>query len=541
MTMFCYQCEQTARGTGCTTKGVCGKDASTAAMQDLLIQVCKEIAYFSVEEKNQAEVDQFLFDSLFTTVTNVDFDEKHIANVVRQGAVLRDRLAHGKKLDFKLTPISGDDRHLLAQAEKIAFPKRREKFGETVVGLQELILYGLKGAASYAHHARRLGRSEEDINREFRRILALLATNPTLTESLFGEALHVGALNYRVMELLDLANTDTFGNPQPTEARITPLAGKCILVSGHDLLDLDLLLRQTEGLGINVYTHGEMLPAHGYPRLRRYPHLAGNYGGAWQLQREEFDAFPGAILMTTNCLQEPKKSYQDRLFTTGLVHWPGVRHISAESDFTPVIDAALAAKGFTADEREETITVGFGRHAVNEIEGKLISAVRSGAIRHFFLIGGCDGAKMGRNYYTEFAKAVPDDCVILTLACGKYRFNKIDFGQIEGIPRLLDVGQCNDAYSAVQIAVNLAEAFECNLNDLPLSIILSWYEQKAVAILLTMLHLGWRGIKLGPSLPAFITPDVLKTLSEKFEIEPITTAEEDLAGILSPAVSAFRH
>ena len=541
MNMFCYQCEQTARGTGCTTVGVCGKDAATAAMQDLLVRLCKEIAYFSVEDRADPEIDQFLFDALFTTVTNVDFDARHIAAVIYQGAAIRDRLANRKRLNLDPIPIPSDYEHLLKTARRVSFERRRDELGQTAAGLQELILYGLKGAASYAHHAWRLGRSEDDINREFCRILALLATNPTLTESLLGEALHVGALNYRVMELLDLANTNTFGNPRPTPVRITPLAGKCILVSGHDLLDLDLLLRQTEGMGINIYTHGEMLPAHGYPKLRRYPHLAGNYGGAWQLQRDEFNAFPGAILMTTNCIQEPKEGYRDRLFTSGPVHWPGVTHIPEDQDFSPVIDAALAADGFPKDAPEQTITVGYGRHAVDEIEGQLIAAVRSGAIRHFFLIGGCDGAKPGRNYYTEFAKAVPNDCIILTLACGKYRFNKLDFGEIAGIPRLLDIGQCNDAFSAVQIAVGLAEAFDGRPNDLPLSLILSWYEQKAVAILLTMLHLGLRGIRLGPSVPAFITPEVLNILTDKYDIKPITTVDEDLAAALAPPTTVARR
>jgi hydroxylamine reductase len=334
------------------------------------------------------------------------------------------------------------------------------------------------------------------------------------------------------MELLDAANTGAYGHPVPTPVRVTPVAGKAIVVSGHDLKDLEELLKQTEGTGINVYTHGEMLPAHGYPGLKKYRHLVGNYGGAWQEQQKEFDAFPGAILMTTNCIQKPRDSYKARIFTSGLVSWPGVRHVGTNRDFKPVIEAAHAAPGFLADTPAKTITVGFGRNAVMGVAGAVIDAVKTGKIRHFFLIGGCDGAKPGRSYFTDFAKAVPNDCVILTLACGKFRFNKLDFGDIGGIPRLLDVGQCNDSYSAIQIALALSKAFGVGVNELPLSLILSWYEQKAVAILLTLLYLGVKNIRIGPSLPAFVTPPVLGVLAEKFGIKPITTPEEDLKAIL---------
>jgi hydroxylamine reductase len=342
----------------------------------------------------------------------------------------------------------------------------------------------------------------------------------------------VGELNLKVMALLDAANTGVYGNPEPTAVRVTPIKGKAILVSGHDLKDLEELLKQTEGRGVHIYTHGEMLPAHSYPALKKYRHLVGNYGGAWQDQRKEFEAFPGAILMTTNCIQQPKDNYQARIFTAGLVAWPGVAHVGADRDFTPVIEAALAAPGFAGDEPEKTILVGFGHHAVLGVADKVIDAVKRGAIRHFFLVGGCDGRHAARSYYTEFAQKVPDDCVILTLACGKYRFNHFDFGAIEGIPRLLDVGQCNDAYSAIKIAVALAEAFGCGVNDLPLSLVLSWYEQKAVAILLTLLHLGVKNIRLGPVLPAFLTPNALQVLVEQFQIAPITTADADLEAIL---------
>ena len=363
-----------------------------------------------------------------------------------------------------------------------------------------------------------------------------MAAGDADADALLGLALRCGEVNLKVMEMLDAAHTGAFGHPEPTGVRVTPVAGKAICVSGHDLKDLAELLEQTAGTGVNVYTHGEMLPAHGYPELKKHPHLVGNYGGAWQDQRAEFDAFPGAILMTTNCIQKPKASYRDRIFTTGLVAFPGVTHIKprpdGSKDFSAVIAAAQAAEGFAASEPPKTITVGFARQAVLSVAGTVIQAVKDGAIRHFFLVGGCDGAKPGRNYYTEFAQAVPDDCIILTLACGKYRFNKLDFGDIASIPRLLDCGQCNDAYSAIKIASALADAFGCGVNDLPLSMVLSWYEQKAVCILLTLLHLGIRNIRIGPSLPAFVPPAALNVLVEKFNLTPITTPEADLKAIL---------
>ena len=530
--MFCYQCEQTCNQTGCTKIGICGKDPQAAAMQDLLVQVCKDIAALAEEGPVDAEVDAFLLEGLFTTVTNVNFDAARIADVVRKGVEIRDRLAEESDVEYEMLTIDGDDQRLLDIAKATSIAARREELGETIAGLQELILYGLKGAAAYADHARVLGVTDAQIDADFRKHLAFLAENPTELGELLGGALGVGELNLRVMELLDRANTGKYGHPEPTTVRVTPIAGKCILVSGHDLADLETLLKQTEGRGINVYTHGEMLPCLAYPELKKYKHLAGNYGGAWQDQAKEFDAFPGAILMTTNCIQRPRETYKGRIFTTGLVGWPGVTHIGEDKDFTPVIDAALAAEGFAEDAPEKTITIGFARNAVMSVADKVIEAVKGGAVKHFFLVGGCDGAKPGRNYFTEFAQAVPDDCIILTLACGKYRFNKLDFGDIGGIPRLLDIGQCNDAYSAVQIAVALAGAFECEVNDLPLSFVLSWYEQKAVAILLTLLYLGIKKIKLGPTLPAFVTPDVLNVLVEKFEIAPTGKVEEDLAACL---------
>ncbi|MHC5097035.1 MAG: hydroxylamine reductase, partial [Planctomycetota bacterium] len=398
----------------------------------------------------------------------------------------------------------------------------------------ELIVYGLKGTAAYADHAKVLGLEDDSVYAFFHEAMDFL-TGPLASDvdALVAMAMKVGEVNLKVMGLLDEANTTSYGHPEPTVVRVTPVAGKAILVSGHDLKDLALLLEQTEGKGVNVYTHGEMLPCNAYPELKKYKHLVGNYGGAWQDQAKEFDAFPGSILMTTNCIQKPRDSYTGRIFTTGLVAWPDVAHVGPDKDFGPVIAAALAAPGFDVDEPEKTITIGFGHNAVMSVAGTVIDAVKAGQIKHFFLIGGCDGAKPGRNYFTDLAQQVPDDCVILTLACGKYRFNKLPFGDIGGIPRLLDIGQCNDAYSAIQIAVALADAFECGVNDLPLSMVLSWYEQKAVCILLTLLHLGIQNIKLGPSLPAFIGPNVLNVLVENFNIAPVSTPEKDLAEMLA--------
>ena len=547
--MYCYQCEQTAKGTGCTTMGVCGKTPETAALQDLLIHAAKGIAMYAHRaaelDASDPQIDRSVPEFLFATVTNVDFDPQRLEHHLRDAADLRDR---AKKLYEDACANKGrapeivngatdwrpadDLAGLIRQGEEASITKRQTKLGNDAAGLQELILYGLKGAAAYADHARILGYEDPDVYATFHKALNFLADGNPAQDALLDWVMKTGELNLTVMGLLDAANTSAYGHPEPTVVRVTPVAGKCILVSGHDLKDLDELLRQTEGKGINVYTHGEMLPCLAYPKLKKYKHLVGNYGGAWQDQRKEFDEFPGAILMTTNCIQKPKETYSDRIFTTGLVAWPGVRHIGPDRDFSPVIEAALAADGFAEDAPEQNITIGFGHHAVLGVADNVIEAVKAGKIRHFFLVGGCDGAKTGRNYYTEFAQKVPDDCVILTLACGKYRFNKLPFGDIGGIPRLLDIGQCNDAYSAIQIAVALADAFKCEVNQLPLSMILSWYEQKAVAILLTLLYLGIKNIRLGPTLPAFITPPVLKLLVEKFNIAPTTTPEGDLKAIL---------
>ena len=539
--MLCYQCEQTKDGRGCTQFGVCGKDPAVASLQDLLVHAAKGISAYAHRARTTGavdrEIDLFVIKALFTTVTNVNFDSDRMADLVRRAAVMRDRarqLAGGEPLEGEGTAWQPADSldGLVAQGNDVSIAVRQQAYGETVAGLQELVMYGLKGAAAYVDHAQILGQEDESVWAFFHEAMAFLAQGPTDPDALVAMALRVGEVNIRVMELLDAANTGAYGHPVPTPVRIEPLAGKAILVSGHDLKDLEEILKQTEGTGINVYTHGEMLPAHGYPGLSKYTHLAGNYGGAWQDQQREFDAFPGAILMTTNCIQKPLENYKGRIFTTGLVAWPDVTHI-AGSDFTPVIEAAQTAEGFGSDGPDRTITVGFGHQAVLGVAPQVIDAVKAGDIRHFFLIGGCDGAKPGRNYYTELAEAVPNDCVIMTLACGKYRFNKLDFGDIGGIPRLLDIGQCNDAYSAVRIALALADAFETDVNSLPLSLILSWYEQKAVVILLSLLHLGIRSIRLGPSLPAFITPDVLQILVDTFALTPIGTPTEDLATILA--------
>jgi len=547
--MFCYQCEQTAKGTGCTIQGVCGKDPTSAALMDLLLYATEGISMYAHRARElgatDANVNVFTLEALFSTVTNVDFDPERLRELLLKAAEVRDTArtlyqdacAKVGQIPEKLVGPAAwapaqDIDGLVKQAAEVSITVRKERVGDTIAGLQDLLMFGLKGAAAYMDHAHVLGQDDDFVYARFHEALDFLTTESPTVDQLLPMCLKAGELNLKAMELLDKGNTETYGHPVPTQVRIEPMKGKAILVSGHDLRDLELLIEQTQGKGINVYTHGEMLPTHAYPQLHAYAHLVGNYGGAWQEQQKEFDAFPGPILMTTNCIQRPRESYKARIFTTGLVAWPGVGHIGDDKDFSPVIEAALAADGFTENGPDKYITVGFGRDTVMGVAGTVIDAVKSGAVRHFFLIGGCDGAKPGRNYYTEFAQAVPDDCVILTLACGKYRFNKLDFGEIGGIPRLLDMGQCNDAYSAIQVAVALANAFECGVNDLPLSMVLSWYEQKAVAILLTLLYLGIKDIRLGPSLPAFLTPDVLNVLVENYAIKPITTPEEDLKAIL---------
>ena len=547
--MFCYQCEQTAKGTGCTVAGVCGKSPEVSDMQDLLIHITKGISMYAHRARQLGakdhEIDTFVVEALFSTITNVNFDENRMEGLVKRAVELREKARKmyedsckkaGKEPEKLKGPATFDPgstkEEMVAKGEEVTPAKGAEKHGEVIQGMHDLILFGLKGSAAYVDHAHVLGHEDDEIYGFFHDFLNYLSSDSFKLDDLIARALDAGKWNIKVMELLDRANTGGYGDPVPTKVRITPVKGKAILVSGHDLRDLELLLQQTEGKGINIYTHGEMLPCHGYPELKKYSHLVGNYGGAWQDQQKEFDEFPGAILMTTNCIQRPKESYKHRIFTTGLVAWPGVRHIGPDKDFTPVIEAALAEEGFTEDAPEKTIMVGFGHNAVLSVAPQIIEKVKEGKIRHFFLIGGCDGAKSGRSYYTDLAKQVPKDCVILTLACGKYRFNKLDFGDIEGIPRLLDVGQCNDAYSAVKIAQALAEAFETDINSLPLSLILSWYEQKAVCILLSLLYLGVKNMRLGPTLPAFVKPPVFEFLQKKFNLMPITTPEEDLKAIL---------
>lgn len=546
--MFCYQCEQTAKGTGCTVMGVCGKSAEVSDLQDLLIHAAKGIAMYAHRARGlgavDGEIDRFVVEALFTTVTNVNFDNIRMAEMIAQAGVVRSK---ARKLYENACARAGRTAEPLSGPAADQLPESMadmaiaggqytprswaEKRGDVVQGLYDLILLGLKGSAAYTHHAFVLGYEDERIYGFFHEKLDALSREVMTVEELTAHAMDTGKWNVEVMNLLDRANTEVYGHPEPTPVRIHPLKGRAILVSGHDLRDLDLLLQQTEGKGINIYTHGEMLPCHGYPRLKKYPHLAGNYGGAWQDQQKEFAAFPGAILMTTNCIQRPT-NYTDRIFTTGLVAFPGVRHIDEKKDFTPVIEAALAAPGFEEDGDDKRILVGFGHNTVLNAAGKVVELVKAGKIRHFFLVGGCDGAKSGRNYYTDFTSQAPKDTVILTLACGKFRFNKLDFGDIDGLPRLLDVGQCNDAASALKIASALAEAFGTDVNGLPLSLVLSWYEQKAVCILLSLLSLGIKNIRLGPSLPAFVKPPVLEFLQKTFNIQPITTPEADLKAIL---------
>lgn len=546
--MFCYQCEQTSQMSGCTAFGVCGKDPETAALQDLLLYACRGISAYAHRARalqaRDIETDRFVMRALFTTVTNVNFDPARLQSLLAEAS---DNLAQARALYLtacrtaKAEPASLNGATQWTAAAKltdsirageaIGLEARFNGLDADVASLQELLTYGLKGLAAYAHHASVLGREEESFFAFMHEALAAIEDNVTEVPALLKLNLRCGEVNLAIMAALDGVHVSTYGSPEPTPVRIDPVAGKCLLVSGHDLKDLEELLKQTEGRGINVYTHGEMLPAHGYPALKKYKHLVGNYGGAWQNQREEFEKFPGAILMTTNCIQKPKDLYFDRIFTSGVVAWPGVQHLT-HADFSPVIDAALAAPGFTEDGPGKTILVGFGHEAILANAEKIIGAVKSGALKHFFVIGGCDGAKFGRNYYTEFAEAVPNDCAILTLGCGKYRFNKLDFGDIGGIPRLLDCGQCNDAYSAIRVAVALADAFKCSVNDLPLSLIISWFEQKAVAVLLTLLSLGIRDIRLGPALPAFLSPGVAKVLTEQFGLKPIGTVAQDLEACL---------
>ncbi len=543
--MFCYQCEQTARGEGCTRMGVCGKDPEVSALQDLLIHHLKGIGFYAQRALEQGldigeRPGRFVAEGLFSTITNVDFDPGRFEDLLREAAEVKGHLRGMMQADSCGVPAAAGDclpgslQEMVAEGRAVVTSAENE-VPEDIQSLRATLLFGLKGMAAYAHHARILGYTHAEVDAFFYQGLAATVCDHKMQEDLIGLLMELGRVNLVCMETLDRANTESFGHPEPTQAQVSVKKGPFIVVSGHDLRDLKDLLEQAEGTGVNVYTHGEMLPALAYPELKKHEHLVGNYGGAWQDQQKDFDGIPGCILMTTNCIQKPRDSYRDRIFTTGLVGWPDLQHIPEEDgrkDFSPIIEKALELGGWTEDEALREITIGFGREATLRHAGAIVDAVKSGDIRHFFLIGGCDGARPGRNYYTDFAEKVPQDTVILTLACGKYRFNHLDFGTIKGLPRLLDVGQCNDAYSAIKIASALAEAFDCDVNELPLSMILSWYEQKAVCILLSLFSLGVKGIRLGPTLPAFVSPGVLQVLVDNFDIAPTTDAETDLKAIL---------
>ncbi|MFQ2739740.1 hydroxylamine reductase [Aeromonas caviae] len=548
--MFCVQCEQTIRtpaGNGCAyAQGMCGKTAETSDLQDVLIYTLQGLSAWALAAREHgivdSEIDAFVPKAFFATLTNVNFDSARIVAYVNQALTYRQQLA------AKLAPLAvqadalpaaarfepgADLLAQLAQAPQTAVNRGKNEVNEDIMGLRLLCLYGLKGAAAYMEHARVLDQQDAGVAAEFHRIMSWLGTDPCDLDPLFKCAMEIGLLNFKIMEMLDLGETTAFGHPEPTQVRVTPVPGKCILVSGHDMVDLKLILEQTRGTGINVYTHGEMLPALAYPFFKQYPHLVGNYGSAWQNQQKEFANFPGAVVMTSNCIIDPNVgNYSDRIFTRSIVGWPGVTHLEGE-DFSAVIAKAQALEGFKHVELEHFITIGFARNALMQAAPAVIDKVKAGEISHFFLVGGCDGDRAERAYYTEFAKAIPQDSLLLTLGCGKYKFNKLDFGDIGGIPRLLDVGQCNDAYSAIQLALALSEAFECGVNDLPLTLVLSWFEQKAIVILLTLLALGVKDIRTGPTAPAFLTPALLKVLEEQFGLKGTTTADADLAEILA--------
>ena len=542
--MFCNQCEQTAKGTGCSVIGVCGKNEEVADLQDLLVYALQGLALYGQEGRRLGIVDDatdhFTYEAIFSTLTNVDFDPDRFLVLLQRTVELREAMkakvaAAGGNTAFSEPQASfiatGSATELAEQGKALNLIENLDT-DENVRSLKQTVLYGLKGIAAYADHAAILGKTDPAVAAFCYEALIMLLEKGMSVEQGVPFVLKTGEINLKAMELLDAANTSTYGHPVPTPVPLGHRRNKCILITGHDLHDLEMLLKQTEGKGIDIYTHGEMLPCHGYPELKKYPHFYGHFGTAWQNQQKEFPNFPGPILFTTNCIQKPLDSYKDRVFTNGLVGWPGVKHIT-DKDYSAVVAMALAMDGFTDDVDKGQVLVGFGRNAVLGVADKVIEAVKAKAIRHFFLVGGCDGAKPGRNYYTKFVEQVPKDCVVLTLACGKFRFFDMQLGDIGGIPRLLDVGQCNDAYSAIQIAVALAKAFDCEVNDLPLSMILSWYEQKAVAILLTLLYLGIKDIRLGPSLPAFVTPAVLQFLVDTFAIKPVSeTPEEDLKAIL---------
>lgn len=543
--MFCYQCEQTAGGKGCTKIGVCGKTPEIAGMQDLLIYQLKGISSYCTKllkkgEKIDKDIVSFVEDSLFMTLTNVNFDPEVHLKTLKKSQIIKEELRQ-KVQEEVTTPEAlynlSDSKDEILEDSKKAGIMYDENLDPDIRSVRETIKYGLKGIAAYSHQARFVNYNSDEVDEFYFKALAGLAVTSLTLDDLIKLLVETGSISVKIMELLDTANNNLYNSPSPTKVNVNIKKGPFIIVSGHDLKDLEMLLKQTEGKGINIYTHGEMLPSHGYPQLNKYPHLVGNFGSAWQNQQKEFDNIPGCILMTTNCLMKPRDSYKDRIFSTSVVGWNGIKHLEKDEngnkDFTEIINKALELGGFEKDEEVKEILVGFGHKATLSHADTIINAVKDGKVKHFFLIGGCDGAKPGRNYYTEFAEKVPKDCIILTLACGKYRFNKLEFGEVAGLPRLLDVGQCNDAYSAVRIALALADAFKCGINDLPLAIVLSWYEQKAVADLLALLSLGVKGIYIGPSLPAFLSPNVLQFLVDNFDIKPISTPDDDLKQILS--------
>jgi hydroxylamine reductase len=544
--MFCNQCEQTAKGIGCTKIGVCGKTEGVSELQDLLTYVLQGLAIVAVAGRKvdiiDADIDRFTAEALFGCLTNVNFDPARFETWIRKTVQLRDELktkvvAAGGSVSNEAEALSytpaANLAGLEAQGAKLNFILSLDE-DEDLRSLKQIILYGLRGLAAYTDHAAILGQQDTEVYSYIHQTLADLTSKTLDLDELVAATLKCGEVNLRAMELLDTGNTGTYGHPVPTPVPLGAKTGQAILVTGHDLKDFHMLLEQTKDKGINIYTHGEMLPCHAYPELKKYNHFHGHYGTAWQNQQKEMAVFPGAILFTTNCIQKPHDSYKDNVFTTGLVGWPGINHIGDDKDFSPVIERALALPGFTDDAPNGEVLTGLARNTFLFFADKIVAGVKTGAIKHFFLVGGCDGAKPGRNYYTNFVEQVPEDCIILTLACGKFRFFDKKLGNIDGIPRLLDIGQCNDAYSAIQIALVLADAFACTVNDLPLSIILSWYEQKAVVILLTLLSLGIKDIRIGPTMPAFVTPNVLNVLVETFAIKPIAeNAQEDLKTILA--------
>lgn len=547
--MFCYQCEQTAGGKGCTKLGVCGKTPEVANLQDLLIYQCKGISVYAMEliekgENIDKDIVKFVENSLFTTLTNVNFDaEVHVEMLKESQKIkeeLRKKIGNNKEYPEQASYNLSKTKDEMLKDSKKAGIMFDQTIDADVRSLRQTIIYGLKGISAYGHQARFLGYYDDQVDNFYFRGLECTTNDNLSVEELIRMTMRTGDMSVAVMKKLDEANTETYKNPTPHKVNVHIKKGPFIIVSGHDLRDLEMLLKQTEGKGINIYTHGEMIPSHGYPGLKKYKHLVGNYGGAWQDQQKEFDGIPGCILMTTNCLMRPRETYKDRIFTTSVVGWDGLKYIKADKDgykdFTEIIEKALELGGFKESEEPHEILVGFGHHATLSNAETIVNAVKEGEVRHFFLIGGCDGARPGRNYYTEFAKKVPMDCIIITLACGKYRFNKLEFGEVAGLPRLLDVGQCNDAYSAVRIATALADAFDTDVNGLPLSIILSWYEQKAVADLLALLSLGIKGIFVGPTLPAFFSPNVLQYLVDTFNLKLISEPDDDLKTCLQQGV-----